>query len=323
MKAALGNAHFFFLRSLWLNLALAVFLAACAAPAAQTPAQATGRPKVLAAETFLADIAQNVAGDRLAVEALIPMGVDPHSFEPTPTDVRKVADSTVLIVNGAGFEAFLELLLKNAGGQRSLIEAAAGLASRAPQPGEHPEGEADHAHEEGDPHFWLVPTNVIKYVENIRDGLTAADPAGKDIYAANADAYIAKLKELDAWIREQVTAIPEARRLLVTNHESFGYFADRYGFRVVGAVIPSVSSAASPSAQQLAHLADQVKASGAPAVFLETGATTQLADQLARETGIKVVTDLLTHSVTAKDGPAPDYLSMMRYDVKLIVDALK
>ena len=115
-------------------------------------------------------------------------------------------------------------------------------------------------------------------------------------------AYIVQLKELDAWIKEQVATVPEARRLLVTNHESFGYFADRYGFRVVGAVIPSVSSAASPSAQQLAALADQVKAAAAPAVFLEAGASTQLADQLARETGIKVVTDLLTHSVTAADG---------------------
>ena len=264
-----------------------------------------------------------MAGDRLTVDALIPMGVDPHSFEPTPTDVRKVADSNVLLVNGAGFEAFLEVLLKNAGGQRSLIEAAAGLTHREPQTGEHPEGEADRAHAEGDPHFWLDPNYVVKYVENIRDGLTAADPAGKDAYAANADAYIAKLKELDVWITEQVATIPEARRLLVTNHESFGYFADRYGFRVVGAVIPSVSTAASPSAQQLAHLADQVKAAGAPAVFLEAGATPQLADQLARETGIRVVTDLLTHSVTAEDGPAPDYLSMMRYDVKRIVDALK
>jgi ABC-type Zn uptake system ZnuABC Zn-binding protein ZnuA len=300
---------------------VALSLGGCAAPATPTSSGPSGAPNVLAAETFLADIAQNVAGDRLAVKALIPLGVDPHSFEPTPSDVRTVADSQLLIVNGAGFEAFLEPLLKNAGGRRTVIEAAAGLATRAPQPGEHPEGEADHA--EGDPHFWLDPNNVIAYVENIRDGLAAADPAGKEVYAANAAAYISRLKELDAWIKEQVAAVPEARRLLVTNHESFGYFADRYGFRVVGAVIPSVSSAASPSAQQLAHLADQVKAVAAPAVFLEAGASTQLADQLARETGITVVTDLLTHSVTAADGPAPDYLGMMRYDVKRIVDALK
>jgi ABC-type Zn uptake system ZnuABC Zn-binding protein ZnuA len=308
-----------------------VLAVACAAPAAPVSpaapaAESTAPTSALAAETFLADIVRNVAGDRMTVDALIPLGVDPHSFEPTPQDVRRVADSKILVINGAGFEAFLDSLLKNAGGTRTVIEAAKGLTTREPQEGEHPEEEEAHAeeeHPEGDPHFWLDPNNVVKYAENIRDGLTAIDPAGKDAYAANAAAYIAKLNELDAWIKQQVTQIPAERRLLVTNHESFGYFADRYGFRVVGAVVPSVSSAASPSAQQLAALADQVKATGAPAIFLETGASAQLADQLAAETGIKVITGLLTHSITAADGPAPDYLSMMRYNVDAIVGALK
>ena len=306
-----------------LAFVITVFLGACALPASQTSPQGAAQPRVLAAETFLADIAQNVAGDRLTVEVLIPRGVDPHSFEPTPADVRKVADATLLIVNGAGLEAFLQPLLENAGGARTIVEAAAGLSPREGHTGEHPEGEADHAHEEGDPHFWLDPNHVIKYVENIRDGLSTADPAGKDAYAANASAYIARLKELDAWIKEQVAGITEARRLLVTNHESFGYFADRYGFRVIGAVIPSVSTAASPSAQQLAQLADQIKATGAPAVFLELGANPQMAKQVAAETGMQVVTGLLTHSTTAEDGAASGYLGMMRYNVTTIVEALK
>jgi ABC-type Zn uptake system ZnuABC Zn-binding protein ZnuA len=299
--------------------------AACVAPAAPVaPAEqpTAGRQSVLAAETFLADIVQNVAGDRMTVEALVPLGVDPHSFEPTPQDVRRVADSKILIVNGAGFEAFLDPLLKNAGGTRTVIEAAEGLTPREPLEGEHSEDEEEQ-HAEGDPHFWLDPNHVVKYVENIRDALTKIDPAGQDAYAANAAAYIAKLNELDGWIKQQVEQIPSERRLLVTNHESFGYFADRYGFRMVGAVVPSVSTAASPSAQQLAALTDQIKATAAPAIFLETGANAQLAEQLALETGIKVVSGLLTHSVTAPDGPAPDYLGMMRYNVDAIVGALK
>ena len=128
-----------------------------------------------------------------------------------------------------------------------------------------------HHHDAGDPHFWLDPVSVIKYTENIRDGLIQADPAGKELYAKNTDAYIAKLRELDAWITEQVKGVQEARRRLVTNHESFGYFADRYGLQVVGTVSPSVSTGASPSAQQLARLADRLKATHAPAIFLETG----------------------------------------------------
>jgi ABC-type Zn uptake system ZnuABC Zn-binding protein ZnuA len=304
-----------------LALTFVLLLAACSASKTATPAPAAvpAAPKVLAVETFLADIAQNVAGDRLTVAALIPIGVDPHAFEPTPTDIRRVAESQALIVNGAGFESFLQKLLENAGSQRLIIEAATGLPSRQPQDGEMVE--ADHGG--NDPHFWLDPVSAIKYTENIRDGLSQIDPAGKDVYVKNAETYISKLRELDTWIAGQVQQVPEARRLLVTNHESFGYFADRYGFRIVGTVIPSVSTGASPSAQQLARLVDRLKATHAPAIFLETGANPQLADQLAGEVGIRVVTDLYTHSVTAAGGSAPTYIDMMRYNVQKIVDALK
>ena len=270
-------------------------------------------------ETFLTDIAQNVFGDRLAVDALMPIGVDPHAFEPTPQDVARIAKSQVLITNGAGFETWLSKVLDNAGGRRLVVEAAAGLPSRQPHAGEI----VDPDHAEIDPHFWLDPISVIKYVENIRDALSQVDPEGKELYTKNAETYIGKLRELDAWITDQVQQVPESRRLLVTNHESFGYFADRYGFRVVGTVIPSVSTGASPSAQQLASLVDHLKATRAPAIFLETGANPQLANQLAQETGIKIVNDLYTHSVTEPSGNAPTYIDMMRYNVQKIVEALK
>lgn len=300
-----------------------LLLAGCAPAAEPRETGAThtgGLPNVLAVETFLADIAQNVAGDRLQVAALIPAGVDPHAFQPTPQDVARIAQSQVLITNGAGLEAWLQEVLDNAGGQRLSIEATAGLTSRQPRADEL----SEEGHEaEGDPHFWLDPINVIRYAENIQDGLSQADPAGKEAYAQNAEAYIGKLRELDAWISEQVQQIPEPRRLLVTNHENFGYFADRYGLRVVGTVIPSVSTSASPSAQQLAELVDRLVATGAPAIFLEMGANPQLANQLAQETGVKIVTDLYTHSVTPTDSNAPTYLDMMRYNTRRIVDALR
>ena len=127
---------------------------------------------------------------------------------------------------------------------------------------------------------------------------------------------------MDHWIADQIAQIPPDRRLLVTNHESFGYYADRYGLRVIGAVIPSVSTNAAASAQQLAQLADQIRATGAPAIFLETGANPQLAEQLAQETGVKVVTGLYSHSISAADGPAPSYLDLMRYNTEQIVSAL-
>ncbi|MGH2522398.1 MAG: metal ABC transporter substrate-binding protein [Anaerolineales bacterium] len=309
------------LRRLFTALTLiSLLLVACQA------AGSNARPglRVLAVETFLADIVRNVAGDRLKVDALMPVGADPHSFEPAPADLAKVADADVLIVNGAGFEAFLQKLLENAGGEQQIIEAAAGLESRKASAGE---AESEHAsesgHAEGDPHFWLDPINVIQYVENIRDGLSRADPEGKAVYSQNAAAYVAQLKELDGWIAGQAAQIPAARRLLVTNHETLGYFADRYGFKIIGAILPSVSSAASPSAQQLAQLVDEIKTSGAPAIFLEVEANPQLAEQIGQETGLRIITNLYTHSTSNPGGPAPTYLEMMRHNTLAIVEALK
>jgi ABC-type Zn uptake system ZnuABC Zn-binding protein ZnuA len=298
--------------------------------------------KVLAVETFLADIARNVAGNRLQVEALLPVGADPHGFQPTPRDVAKVAACDVLIVHGAGIEEFLDEVLRNAGGSRRVIEASAGLQSRSPgqgekgpAPGGHPHEEAGrksghvheapsgHHHHEVDPHFWLCPVHAVTFVTNIRDGLSQADPAGAAIYAANADAYIARLRELDQWIAEQVSRIPQRDRLLVTSHESFGYFADRYGFRVVGTVMPGVSTGASPSARELAQLIQKIKETGARAIFLDSGANPRLAEQVAAETQVRVVTELFTHSVTEPGGPAPTYIDMIKFNTTAIVGALQ
>lgn len=326
MKGGMGRT-IWFAGLIW----LALLLAGCQGNAgtAGPGALITGdTPGVLAVESFLADIAQNVAGDRLHVETLMPLGLDPHAYEPAPQDVARVADAGVLIVNGAGFEGWLAELLANAGGERLVIEASKGLTPRTPQAEEEAahteEDHADEGHDhEADPHFWLDPTLAVQYVENIRDGLSRADPEGAATYAANAAAYSAELNALDAWIQAQIEQIPAEQRLIVTNHESLGYFADRYGLRIVGAVTPSSSSSASPSAQQLAALADLIRSSGAPAILLETGASTQLAAQLHDETGIAVVTGLYTHSLTPADGDAPTYLAMMRYNTQAIVDALR
>jgi len=299
---------------LCLCLVVALVASACS-PAAQTPTPAI---RVIAVESFLADIARHVAGQRLQIETLIPLGMDPHSYQPTPQDVARLAESQLLIINGAGFESWLAKTLENAGMHGSVIEASAGLTSR--KAGQDEVVDPDHP---GDPHFWLDPNNVITYVENIRAGLAALDPAGQAEFAGNAAAYTAQLKELDSWIRLQVQAIPASKRLLVTNHESFGYFADRYGFTIAGTVIPSTSSEASPSARQMAALIDQIRKTGATAIFLETGANPQLASQIAQETGAKVITNLYTHSITPSGGDAPGYIEMMKHNVDLIVGALK
>lgn len=272
----------------------------------------TTAPVVLASATFLAGIAQNVAGDRLAFDSLLPVGSDPHSYQPTPQDVTKIVQSKLLIINGAQYEHFLAPLLESAGGEREIIEASAGLSPRK-----------DSENEQGvDPHFWADPNNVITYAENIREALTHYDPDGAAIYQSNAESFVAQLTELDLWVSEQVSQIPPERRLLVTNHEALGYFAERYGFTVIGAVVPAVSSDASPSAEQMANLIDQIQASGTPAIFLDEVENPALAQQIAAETGVKVIEDLHLESLT--DGPpAGSYIDMIRHNVSLIVNALK
>lgn len=295
------------MRHFSLLLILLLTLTACGtAPASPS---ATTAPVILTSTSFLADITRNIAGDRVAVASLLPIGTDPHSYQPTPQDVTKIENSKLLIINGADYEHFLQPLLDNAGGAREVIEASTGV---------NPRKDAQSI----DPHMWLDPNNVIIYVENIREALTHFDPNGAALYQSNADAYVAELRSLDAWIVEQVAQIHPDRKLLITNHEALGYFAERYGFTIAGTVIESFSTDASPSAQQMASLIDQIKSSGAPAIFLDASDNTALAQQIADETGVRVVADLHLESPT--DGPpAATYIDMMKNNVTQIVNALK
>ena len=283
-----------------LIVCLVIVLASCSRGSA---------PDVLTTTTILADVARNVTGDRLTVGSLLPPGIDPHSYQPVPQDAAKIKDSNVLVFHGGEYERFLNGLLETAGGPGRMVEASRGVRFRSGADGV-------------DPHVWLDPTNVIVYVDNIREGLTEVDPDGAEIYQTNASTYIDQLVELDAWINEQVAQIQPQHRVLVTNHESLGYFAERYGFTVVGAVMPSFSSDSSPSAQQMAGLIEQIKIHEALAVFLDASDNPDLAKQIAAETDIKVIRDLHLESLTQGD-PASTYIDMMRDNVTKIVQALQ
>src|SRR5215207_1933941 len=181
-----------------LSVALLTVLLISSCGGKATSPSATADSVILTSATFLADITRNVAGERLAVESLLPVGADPHSYQPTPRDVTKIVQSKLLIINGAEYEHFLEALLENAEGEREVIEASAGLNPRT-----------DAGNEHGvDPHLWLDPNNVVTYVENIREALTHFDPDGAALYKSNAEAYTVELKDLDMWIIEQIAQIP-------------------------------------------------------------------------------------------------------------------
>ena len=284
-----------------------------------------GSLRVFATATFLADIAQNVAGDRFTVGSLVPRDADLHAYEPTTRDVARVSEADLFILNGGGLEGTLEDTLRSSASDTTFVSASDGLTPRTPQPGEPlaaDDGEAAQGRAV-DPHYWLDPTLTIGYVETIRDAFAKADPAGADEYAANAAAYIEKLRDLDAWIEEQVAELPPEDRLLVMNHVSHGYYADRYGFRIVGAVIPSVATGATPTAKQLAALTAAIRRNHVRAVFVEPAENPRLADQIAAETGVAVVADLRDHALSEPGGEAATYLAMMKYDTERIVAVLE
>ena len=240
---------------------------------------------------------------------LLPIGADPHAFEPRPQDVAALTDADLVLVNGLGLEATLQPLLGNA---RTIVTVSDGITA------------LPFAEEDGglDPHVWQDPNNVIVWARNIRDAFAQADPAHADEYASNADAYIAELTALDAWIKEQVAQIPEANRKLVTDHEDFGYFTARYGFEQVGAVVPSVSTGSAPSAQELAALEDAIRSSGVKAVFVGSTVSPDLSRRVAEDTGVRLVF-LFTDSLSPSGGDAESYLAFMRHNVNAIVEALR
>jgi len=283
------------------------------------------RLRVVATTSLLADVVSQVAGEAAEVTSLIPVGVDPHSFELTPQDLRRLSEAHVVFMNGFGLEGSLEEALRSAGGQAPRIFTSQGIEALAFEG--HTEADATESGTEADqsgeqdPHVWLDPGNVIIWVQNIEAALVALDPARAAEIARNASRYRAELERLDAEIRQALGAIPPSDRLLVTDHDEFGYFAEAYGFTIVGTVIPGFSSAVEPSAQDLAHLEDSIRRLGAQAIFVSAVVSPGLAQRVADDTGIQLVS-LYAHSLTGPDGPAPDYLSLMRYNVQALVSAL-
>lgn len=294
--------------------------------------------RVVATTSIVADVVSNVGGDNIELIELLPRGTDPHSYQPTPRDLRTVADTQVVFANGAGLEEFLDEMLENAGGDAPVIPVSQGIeflefegADEHAGEMQAPEGEAaeeeehageEHHHEGIDPHVWFDPNNVIVWVHNIEHALSELDPANAEAYTVNAQAYIGKLKELDAWIREQVAQIPKENRELVTDHRMLAYFADEYGFEQIGTVIPGYSTLAEPSAQQLADLEEAIQDYNVPAVFVGTTVNPKISERVAEDTGTRLVR-FYTGSLSEEGGPADTYLEYMRYNVTQFASALE
>ncbi len=269
---------------------------------------------VIVAETpVIAEFAREVAGDRATVHALIPPGQDPHTYQLTAADLRLLAEADLVLLNGGTLAPSVEQAVKTQVDPARVVVVSAGLE---PLPAARENGE------QVDPHFWLSVPNAISYVKTIRDTLVSADPEGASPYNQNAERLIKRLEELDAWVREQVSSIPPERRLLVTGHRVFTYFAREYGFTVVGTLVPSASTEAEPSAADLRRLIERIREKRVPAIFVERGFNPTLARQVAEATGAKVVEGLTDQPDPSRPEVAT-YEAMMRHNVMLLVEELR
>ncbi len=276
---------------------------------------------VVATTTQIGDMAANVGGDKIDLTVLLKPNQDAHDFEPSPSQIRKLQSADVVLRNGVGLDAYVK---KDIGGNQGKATVVSdGIALRSFE-GEA-EGDAESQAEASghDPHVWFSVANARRMAENIRDALIKADAANADVYRQNTTAYEASLDALDGRIRQAVATIPASCRKLVTNHDALFYYAQAYGFTVVGSVIPSVSTEAKPSASDVADIVNKIRAQKVPAIFSEASINPALIKQVGKEAGVKVIDDLYGDSLGPKSSGGDTYIKMMDADTSKIVDALK
>lgn len=298
------------------------------------PAAAQGRLAVVATNSILGDLVRNVAGDAANVTVLVPTGGDPHTYEPTPADAGAIADADVVFENGLGLETWLDDVYEASGSAATRVVVTSGVtplrvadepqfAGDAATPAE---GVADQEHEEGefDPHVWFDVANAKLMVAAIEAGLVAADGAGTAAFGASAAAYQTRLDTLDQTVLGLVATLPEGERKLVTSHDTFAYFAQRYGFEIVGTALPSITTeSADPSAAEIAALVDDIRAAGVAAIFPENTSNPDLLEQIASEAGVTVGPELYTDALGDQGSDGATYIDLMTYDVTAIVTALQ
>ena len=308
--------------------ALALGLVAAVAAGCGGGAGQVGEEKLRVAATtsVLSDLAGRVGGERVEAFSIVPVGGSPETFQPSPRDAGRVSEARVVFENGLGLDAWVEDLIESAGGEEQrVVELSEGLQTleegeheEEGAGGEEPGAEDGHEHAGGNPHLWLDVSYAEQYVEKIRDALVEADPEGADAYEANAEEYLAELEELDAYVREQVSGIPEERRKLVTFHDAFPYFAEAYGFEMVGVVLENPD--AEPSSRAVAEVTRTIEREGVPAVFTEPQFNAALADTVAREAGVAVY-ELYTDTLV-EDEDGSSYTQMMRTNADRVAEAL-
>lgn len=278
---------------------------------------------VVVSFSILEDFARQVGGERIELKTIVGPDSDAHIYEPTPADVRNIAQADVVLINGLMFEGFLTRLIEASGSDADVITLTENAHILQDPQGGHYHYYGDRAvfHEApNDPHAWQSVSNAKIYVNNIADAFCAADPAGCDEYQANQQRYLDTLTVLDNDIRKQLSALPEAQRTAVVAHHAFRYFENEYGFTFLAPQGMSTESEA--TAANVAGLIDALQEHKVAAVFAENISNPRLVEQIATEAGIPMGGTLYSDALSGQDGPAASYENMMRHNVETLVAAL-
>ncbi len=269
-----------------------------------------GRLRVVATTTQVQDFTRVIGGDRIQLTGILKPNVDPHDYEPSPADVDAIAHADLLIINGVGLEHWLQDTINSAGFHGTTVDTSKGVQIR----------KGDTQDPAGDPHIWHNPRNAKIMVATIQQALAAADPADASFFKANQDAYHAKLEALDAEVARQIDSL--ANRKLVTNHDAFGYYVDRYQLDFVGSIIPSFDTGAELSAKDVADIVAKIRATGVKAVFSESSLPPRTAQTIAGEAHVKVVEGpnaLYGDTLGPAGSDGATYLQMIKHNTRTIV----
>ncbi len=272
-----------------------------------------GKVDVLATTTQLGDFAREVGGEAVAVDQILQPNSDPHEYEPRPSDVEGAANAEVIFASGDNLDSWIGEIVSDSGSDAEVVDVGAQVPVRLP--GESSGAEASKY----DSHWWHDPRNAEAAVRVIERALVAADPSHRATFERNARAYLARLRALDRGIAKCIASVPPAQRKLVTDHDAFGYFAHRYGIEVIGAIIPSQTTQAQPSAKDLSELAQTIEAEKVKAIFPESSLSSKVADAIARQTGASADYSLYGDTLGPEGSSGATYLGMEKANAEAMV----
>ena len=265
---------------------------------------------VVATASMLGDMAENIAGGEVIVKTIVPIGGDPHLYEPTPKDAQLANQADLVLKNGLTFEGWLNDLIANSGTKAKTIRVTEGIKPI----------ESTAYKNSADPHAWMDASLGLIYIKNIKDALVELAPEHKETFEFNYGVYKKQIEDLDQYIVDQVEKIPASQRILITSHDAFQYYGRKYGIRLEA--ILGTSTDAEVQTSDIMRLNKVIQSSKVPAVFIESTINPKLLEQLAKDNEIRVGGQLYADSIGDKDSPAPSYIDMLKYNTDVIVKAL-